>query len=156
MELSELVRRDVIKVGMEARNKWEAIEELIDLLISVHELSLMDRNEVVEAVFARERSLTTGLEHGLAVPHGATGRVDDIVAAIGISKEGIPFESLDKLPAKLVVLLLIPENAFSRHVVTLAGIARLGSNPQLRESIYNAESVEQVIDIIRLSSADSE
>ncbi len=70
MQLTELIREDLITVDLEATNKWETIDEMIDLLISVHELRLGDRDEAIEAVSARERSLTTGLEHGLAVPHG--------------------------------------------------------------------------------------
>ena len=71
MLLSEMIQPDVIKVGLEATNKWEAIEELTDLLIAAHELRMTDRTEVLEAINTRERSLSTGLEHGLAVPHGA-------------------------------------------------------------------------------------
>ena len=62
MQLTELIREDLIKIDLEAKDKWEAIEELVDQLISVHELSLMDRGEVVQAVFAREKSMSTGLE----------------------------------------------------------------------------------------------
>lgn len=82
MQLTELIREDLITVDLEATNKWEAIDEMIDLLISVHELRLGDRDEAIEAVAARERSLTTGLEHGLAVPHGVVGCVDDVLAVI--------------------------------------------------------------------------
>ncbi len=82
MLLSELIQPDLIKLNMEARNKWDAIEELIDHLISAHELRMTNRQEVVDAVFAREHSLSTGLEHSLAVPHGAVDCVNDILAGI--------------------------------------------------------------------------
>ncbi len=147
MQLTELIREDLIKINMEASSKWEAIEELIDLLISAHELSLMHRNEIVEAVCARERSLSTGLEFGLAVPHAAVECIDDIVAALGTS-EGIPFESVDAKPAKLVILLLIPQGAFQRHVRTLAGIAKLGSIPELRQRIFEAKTPEEIMEVL--------
>lgn len=156
MLLSEMVQEDLIKVGMEGTNKWEAIEELIDLLIAAHELRLGDRSEVVDSVFTREKSLSTGLEHGLAVPHGSVDCVSDIVAAIGVSKEGIEFNSVDGKPARLIVLLLIPKGKFQRHVRTLAGIARLARNQKLREHIYDAESAENVIEAIYLFEADEE
>ena len=133
---------------MEAVDKWEAIEELVDHLISAHELRLTNRQEVIDSLFARERSLSTGLEHGLAVPHGSVDSVSDVLAAIGISKRGIPFESLDGKPARLIVLLVIPKGAFQRHVRTLAGIARLALNQELRERILNADSEQEVMDVI--------
>ena len=150
MLLTELLREDLIKVGLEAKDKWEAIEELVDLLISVHELKLMDRNEVVDAVFERERSLSTGLEHGVAVPHAVTGCVDEIVGALG-TLGGIEFESVDGQDTKLVILLLIPQGAFQRHVKTLAGIAKLGSTPQLREQIFHAQPPAQIMEVLRQS-----
>jgi mannitol/fructose-specific phosphotransferase system IIA component (Ntr-type) len=146
--LSELIQADVIKIGLEATNKWEAIEELIDLLITAHELRLTDRAEVAEAVFTRERSLSTGLEHGLAVPHGSVDCVNDIIAGLGVSRRGIPFESLDGRPAHIVALLVIPKGSFQRHVRTLAGIARLAMNPDLRRRIIAAERPEQVMDVL--------
>jgi mannitol/fructose-specific phosphotransferase system IIA component (Ntr-type) len=151
VQLTELIREDLVTVDLEATGKWEAIEELIDLLISAHELRLSDRDEAVEAVVAREKSMTTGMEHGLAIPHAAVNCVDDVLAALGISKKGIPFESIDGKPARLVILILIPHGAFQRHVRTLAGIARLGSTPDLRERIFRAESAAEVMQVLRES-----
>ena len=148
MILSELIQPDLIKLGMEAHTKWGAIEELIDHLISAHELRMTNRQEVVDSVFAREQSLSTGLEHGLAVPHGAVDCVHEILACIGISNDGIPFESIDGKPARLVVLLVIPKGAFQRHVRTLAGIARLARNQKLRERILAAKTEDDVMDVI--------
>ena len=142
-----MVQEDLVKVGLEATDKWEAIEEMIDLLISQHELRLNDRSEVIDAIFTREKSLSTGLEHGLAVPHGSVDCVTEIVAAMGISK-GIPFDSVDGNPAQLVVLLVIPKGKFQRHVRTLAGIARLARNQSLRERIYNANAPSDVVEAI--------
>lgn len=148
MRLTEILREDIIKIGLDATTKWEAIQELVDLLISAHELRLMDRNEVIEGVFARERSLSTGLEHGIAVPHAVANCVEDVIAALGISQAGIPFESHDGQPARLIILLLIPQGAFQRHVRTLAGIARLGTNPELREDLIDAKSPAEVMDVL--------
>lgn len=148
MLLSELIQPDLVKLKLEAHTKWEAIEELVDHLISSHELRFTSRHEVVEAVVAREKSLSTGLEHGLAVPHGSVDCVTDILAAIGISSHGLPFDTLDGKPARLVVLLIIPRGAFQQHVRTLAGIARLARNRELRERIVNAVTEDDVVDVI--------
>lgn len=148
MLLSELIQRDLIKIDLEAADKWAAIEEMVDHLIAVHELRIGDRQDVINAVFEREKSLSTGLEHSLAVPHGAGDFVSDILGCIGISKRGIPFDSLDGKDAKLIVLLIIPKDAFQRHVRTLAGIARLARNPKFRDRILAAEDSDQAMDAI--------
>ncbi len=80
MQLSELIQEDVIKVGLEAHDKWEAIQELVDILVAAHEVRQNDRAAVIEAVNTRERSFSTGLKYGLAVPHGAVDCVKDIIA----------------------------------------------------------------------------
>ncbi len=147
MLLTELIREDLIKIGLQAQDKWEAIEELVDVLISVHELSLSHRNEVLKAVMERERSLSTGLEHGVAVPHGTVDCVDGLVGVLGTSP-GIPFQSHDDHDARLIVLLLIPRGAFQQHVRTLAGIAKLGSLPQIREKVYNAQTPAEVMEAL--------
>lgn len=148
MLLSELIQEDVIKIGMEAMDKWEAIPELVDLLVAAHEIRLSDRDAVIEAVFAREKSLSTGLKYGLAVPHGAVDCVQDIVAAMGTTK-GIPFESVDDKPARLVVLLVIPRGSFQRHVRTLAGVSRLATIPELRERLLSASSAADIIEVLQ-------
>jgi len=148
VQLSELIQEDLIKLKLEATTKWEAIVELVDLLISAHELRLGDRAEVLESLMAREKSMSTGLAHGLAVPHGSVNCVRDVVAAMGIAPAGIPFESADGKPAKLVILLVIPRETFQQHVSTLAGIARLSRNEDLREKIFNAASAAGVLETL--------
>jgi PTS system nitrogen regulatory IIA component len=150
MLLTELIREDLIKINLEAQDKWEAIEELIDVLISAHELSLSDRNEVVKAVLEREKSLSTGLEHGVAIPHGAVDCLDDLVGVLGTTS-GIPFQSHDDQDARLIILLLIPKGAFQHHVRTLAGIAKLGSIPTVREKICHASTAIEVMEALKES-----
>ena len=144
MQLSELIQEDVIKVGLTARDKWEAIEELVDVLVAAHEIRLADRAEVVQAVQARERSFSTGLKYGLAVPHGAVDCVEEIVAALGTCPRGIPFESADGAPARLVILLVLPRRTFQHHVRTLAAVSRLATAPELRERVLAAASPEEL------------
>ena len=148
MRLTELLREDLIKLGLKADNKWEAIQELIELLVSVKALNPRDRDEAASAVFARERSLSTGLEYGVAVPHAVTGCVDKTAGALGTSA-GIDFESADGQDAKLIILLLIPQGTLQRHVRTLAGIAKLGASALLRERVFAAQDPRQIMDVLR-------
>ena len=145
MLLSELLQPDVVKVGLEARDKGEAIGELVDLLVAAHEIRLHDRPFVLEAVLERESSMSTGLKYGLAVPHGTVDCVTDIIAALATSSAGIPFDSADGEPARLLILLVIPRGTFPRHVRTLAGISRLATRTDLQKRVLGASSAEEVI-----------
>ena len=149
MLLSEMIQEDVVRVGLKARDKWEAIEELVDVLIAAHEIRLADRAKVIEAVTTREKSSSTGLSRGLAVPHGVAPCVAEIVAALGTSAEGIPFESMDGAPARLVILLVIPGEKFPQHVRTLAAVSGLGKRDGLRTRIIEASSAREVIEVLR-------
>jgi mannitol/fructose-specific phosphotransferase system IIA component (Ntr-type) len=144
VQLSELIQEDVIKVGLEARDKWEAIEELVDTLVAAHEIRLNDRPAVLDAVNIRERSYSTGLKYGLAIPHGSVDCVKELIAALGTSEKGIPFESADGAPARLIILLVIPKSSFQQYVPTLAGISGLATAPELREAILSAATASEV------------
>lgn len=148
MLLGEILHPEVVKVDLEAENKYEAIDELVDLLVESHEIPVTLREHVVEVVVEREKSMSTGMEHGIALPHGATDRVGDIIGALGVSRRGIPFESLDGQPAHIVILLILPKNKFQAHVRTLGGIAHLMSNANLREALKNAADGESVLHLI--------
>jgi mannitol/fructose-specific phosphotransferase system IIA component (Ntr-type) len=149
MLLSELIQEDLIKVGLKARDKWNAIRELVDVLVAAHEIRLNDRITVIDAVETRERSLSTGLKYGLAVPHGTVDCVTDIIVALGTSPGGIPFESVDESPARLVILLVIPKGSLKQHVRTLAGVSSFGTRPELRDRVLAASSAQEIMDAIR-------
>lgn len=148
MLLGEILHAEVIKTDLEARTKTEAIEELIDLLVEAHEIPIALRDHVVETVIERENSISTGMEFGVALPHGSTDRVDDIIGALGISRKGVPFDSIDGLPARLIILLVLPRHKFQAHVRTLGGIAHLLSNASFREALVKAPDVAGVLSLI--------
>jgi mannitol/fructose-specific phosphotransferase system IIA component (Ntr-type) len=143
--LSELIQEDLIKVGLTAADKWEAIQELVDILIGAHEIRLNDRQAVIDAVVVRERSSSTGLKYGLAVPHGTVDCVTDIIVALGTSSAGIPFESIDESPARLIILMVIPKGSLKQHVRTLAGVSTLATRPELRERVLAATSPQEIL-----------
>ncbi|MEW6359899.1 MAG: PTS sugar transporter subunit IIA [Planctomycetota bacterium] len=148
MKLGEFLREELVKIGLEAETKEEAIEEMIDLLVAEHEIRIRDRSEVLRAVREREQSMSTGIEHGVAIPHGATETVDEVVGALAICKEGIPFDSIDGEPSSIICLLVIPKLKFTRHVRTLAGVAKLMSDPQLRKDLKNSRTPAEAMKFI--------
>lgn len=148
MRLSEILSESEIQINLDAENKIEAIEELVDLLISEHEIGLRDRDNVLDVIIQREKSISTGVGGGVAIPHGSVDCVDDLLGAIGISTRGISFDSFDGEPVYIVVLLLVPKIAFGKHIKTLAQIARILSHADIRDSIRSAGSSSEVLRII--------
>lgn len=148
MTISEFLNESTIKLALEARNKTAAIEELVDVLVEEHEISLADRSTVIQAALERERMISTGMEHGVAIPHGAVDCVSDVVAALGISRDGVDFESMDGRPAHLVILLILPKNKYSAGVRTMAGVTRILSSDSLRKGVLAADSPADIMDVI--------
>lgn len=149
MKLTEFVRSELIKVGLEAEDKWDAITQLVDLMVDAKEIIAGHRADILEALFDRERSMSTGMERGIAIPHANSSLIDEVVGAIGISKSGVPFDSLDGEPSQLIVLLVIPKDKFQQHVRTLAGIARLFNHDEMTRALRNAADAEAAMKIIK-------
>lgn len=149
MKLLDLLREPLIKIDLKAHTKAQAIDELIDLLVEKGEISREDRPRVAKAIFDRERARSTGMEHGVALPHGAVDGLEEVAAALGTAPAGIEFGSLDKKPTNLIVLLAIPQNMLQFHVKTLAGIARLLNDEDLRASLRGARTAADAVAVIR-------
>lgn len=149
MKLIELLREDLLKIGLEAQDRWEAIEEMVNLLVSTHEIRMRDRHEVLTAVTEREKTMSTGLGHGIAIPHGASESVDQFVGAMGISRNGIDFQAIDGKPVYLVLLLAVPAKTFAEHIKTLAGIARLLNNEEFRQKLMKSETSQEIMELIQ-------
>ncbi len=149
MKLSEFLRPELIKVGLEAKDKWGAISQLIDLMVAAEEIKPEHRDEIVEVVFDRERSMSTGMERGIAIPHANSSLIENAVGAIGICEAGIPFESLDGQPAQIIILLVIPKDKFQQHVRTLAGIARLFNHEHMTRELRKIATAEEAMEIIK-------
>ena len=148
MLLSEILHAGVIRTHLNATTKDAAIEELVDILVEAHEIPIALRDHVLHTVNEREESMSTGMEHGIALPHGSSDKIEDIIGAIAVLPKGIEFESLDGLPARIFILLVLPRRNFRGHVSTLAGIAHLMGNAAFRESLLDATDVPAVLNLI--------
>jgi PTS system nitrogen regulatory IIA component len=145
LTLFELIRGRLILPALAAREKREAIRELVDFMCAAGAISEAARPQILKAVYGREDFMSTGMEHGIALPHGVTDAVDEELAAIGVSKPGIPFDSYDEQPAHIVILLLTPTMKALTRVRTLAEIARVINDPAIREGLIRAETVEAAL-----------
>lgn len=140
MRLTELFGPEDLLVGFDPADKWQAIRDLVDHLVACGRLAGAQAEDVLEAVQSRERSMSTGMEHGVAIPHAAVDDLDSVAACMGVvSKEaGLAFESIDGQPARLVVLLVIPRAQKLLHIRTLADVARTLSRDEVRAALLAA------------------
>lgn len=149
MKLADILREDAIALDFKAPNKWKAIELLVDLLVERGRCKKSHRKPVLEALIARENIASTGMEHGVALPHASIQILDEPLAALGISSAGIPFQSADGQAAKLIMLLAIPKRNVQLHIRTLAGVARLLNYEEMRAALLGARTPQEAIGIIR-------
>lgn len=147
MQLSDIVSVEKIKVPMVAKSKRQAIEELVDVLIAAGDVS--SREIALSAVLEREKTRTTGIGNGLAIPHGKCSAVNQVVMALGRPANGIDFESVDEKPVNLVILLLSPMDMIGPHIQALARISRLMSIDGLRKQITCAQEPAQIMQALR-------
>ena len=95
MTLANLLSESQIIPEMASKERWEAIRELVDLLVEAGKVDKSDREDVLECIRQREETMSTGIGFGIAIPHASSAKVGEVVAAFGRSTSGIPFESLD-------------------------------------------------------------
>ncbi|MBK7644014.1 MAG: PTS sugar transporter subunit IIA [Planctomycetes bacterium] len=117
MRLSELFRAEDLLIGFRPSDKWDAIQQLVDHLVGQGRLPGAQAGAIRDAVVARERSMSTGMEQGIAIPHAAVDGVESVVACMGIvgSDSGLSFDSIDGKPTRIVVLLVIPRAETAAH-----------------------------------------
>jgi len=148
MLLMDLLSEDVIEPNLRATTRDEALAELVDLLVTTGSLTSEARDRALAAVVAREKRQSTGLGSGVAIPHGTCPDVDEVVAALGIHRKGVPFEAIDEQPVRLVILLLVPPNLLQAHIRTLAGIARVLNDSELREQLIASPTAQELLDLL--------
>jgi PTS system fructose-specific IIA component len=153
MRLSELLRPEAVLLGVRDVDKWTLIERLTDLLVDTGRLDPARREITKKALFDRERSMSTGMENGIAIPHCSIDEIDDTLVALGVSEAGIAFESIDGAPTHLILLLVTPRNKTKVHIRTLAEIAKLLNDEAFRGRLIKARTPDEVSDQIRLQES---
>lgn len=149
MNLHALLNADTVLPNLETGSKKDLINTLVNTLEGF--LPSEDALESVrKAVFEREKVMSTGVGKGLAIPHAKTPVVDENLAAFALLKEGLPFDSIDNEPVRLVFLLVGPESKNSLHIKLLSRISRLMNSASFREKILQCSSSEELLEAFRL------
>jgi PTS system fructose-specific IIC component/PTS system nitrogen regulatory IIA component len=147
MFLYELYRPEYIKVGLEAEDKDEAFEEMVDHFCSASISNA--REEILDAVRERENKMSTGIKKGIAIPHGKTGAVDSICGMLGISKNGIDYDALDGEPVYIMFMILAPVRDTELHLKILKRLAELLDNPQFYTELASQSDSNSAWQVIK-------
>lgn len=146
--LTELLTPDRIEIPLRSDDKAGVIAELARFLAGAAGVP-EEADAIREAVLEREAVLSTGIGGGVAIPHGKTGRVEELVLVAGKTEEPIDFEALDGRPVRLILMLVGPESAAGLHVKVLSRISRLLRNESLRERLLEARTPREFLDELR-------
>lgn len=146
MNILDILTPESIKVPLEAGDKKSAIDELVDVLGDAGRIC--NTEGLKEAVWEREQQRTTGIGEGLAIPHGKSDCSTELTMAIGRPAQPIDFNSVDKKPVKLIILLASPANKTADHIQALGKISRLMADPAFREKVYAAESNQELYEML--------
>ena len=149
MELADFLTKEQVVTDLKASDRWEAIEELIDLLVTNGQVDSDHREAVVSVVKKRETSMSTGIGFGIGIPHASTDLIDNVTGAFGRSRSGVDFDALDNQPVNLVMLFLVPQGQFQKHLHTLAKIAKVLHKKEFRKSLEEAGDAAEMYRIIR-------
>src|SRR6202040_77089 len=149
MNLGDILGPDNILPEMQASNRWEAIDELINNLVATGKIKAENREAIGAVVKKRETSMSTGIGFGIGIPHASTDLITEVVGAFGRSKKGVNFDALDNQPVNLVMLFLVPQGQFQKHLHTLANIAKLLHKKDFRQALELAPDADTMLQIIR-------
>ena len=157
MELRQLFAPGDLLVGFDPADKWDAIRRLVAHLADSGRLSREAVASVLEQVLAREKSMSTGMERGIAIPHAAVSETDRVIACMGIVSrpDGLNFESIDGHPTRLVVLLVIPRSQKLLHIRTLADVARVLGVERVREALIASATAAAAWETLASSEAST-
>ncbi|MCA9274664.1 MAG: PTS sugar transporter subunit IIA [Phycisphaerales bacterium] len=142
----DILEPDCIIAPLVSSEKQDVINELIDRLGDQGRVG--DLDSLKDAVWSREQTRTTGIGHGLAIPHGKCSSLKQQALAIGKPAEPIDFEAIDTQPVRLVVLLASPPDKTKDHIEALAHISRMMNDSAFREEIYSAETALEIYELI--------
>lgn len=147
MKIIDFLSPELVIPRLRSETKEELFEEMIQVLVDAGKIQ--DRAAALDAIVAREAKLSTGVNHGLAIPHTAVPGVKGLVMALGVSEAGIAYDSLDGKPVHIVVMILSEPGNPGPVIQALAAVCRVFYKPAVREGVRTARSATEVLTLIR-------
>src|ERR1700744_585521 len=149
MDLGDILSKEQIITDLQAADRWQAIDELIKNLVSTGKIKAEHHDAIAAVVKKRESSMSTGIGFGIGIPHASTDLITEVVGALGRSRKGVNFDALDNQPVNLVMLFLVPQGQFPKHLHTLANIAKLLHKKEFRQALEDAPDGADMFKIIK-------
>jgi len=146
-DIIALLDPDCFIMDLKGESKGQIISELVDLLDANGKLQ--DKDLVLADVLERERTMSTGMDHGIALPHAKTDGIADTAVAIGVKKKGVNFESMDGQPSQLFVLIVSPKKDCGLYVQFLAAIGAILRDKTVRDTIINSTEPHEAVETLR-------
>lgn len=144
MKLAKLLSADQIILDMKAVEHWPSIVELVEHLVQMGQLPKDQHEEMLAAFKAREEQVSTGIGSGIAIPHAFSDHLERVIAVFGRSKSGIDFQALDNAPVHFIILFIVPRKDYHLHLRTLAAIAKMFTNCEVRRQLGAAETLDDI------------
>lgn len=152
MNLADILKLEQIIPDLQAKTRWEAIDELINNLVVTGRIKPEDRGPITTVVCKRETSMSTGIGFGIGIPHASTDLIYEVTGALGRSSAGVNFDALDNQPVHIAMLFLVPQGQFQKHLHTLASIAKSLHKKEFRKSLEEAPNAAAMYEAIRAES----
>lgn len=146
MNLKKILNTNLVELDLRGNSKQEIIENLLDILVKTGKVA--DRDMALKAIMEREAKMSTGIQQGVAIPHGKTDVVKELLACVGIVKDGVDFEALDGISSKIFIMTLSPLSRSGPHVQFLADISRVLTSEGMREKLIAAETKDELLSLI--------
>ena len=151
MKILDLLKDVSIDVNATCSNKDEAIDTLVSLMAKQGNLN--DQDVYKQGIYAREELSTTGIGEGIAIPHAQSEAVNAPGLAAMVVKDGVDYQSLDNQPAKLFFMIAVPKTGGNEHLQILAMLSQMLMDTDFKDSLINAQSVEEFMDLINQKEA---
>lgn len=148
MKIMDFLSKKAIVIDIKSTKKEDVIKELVDTLINAGEIEKRCRNKLIEALMAREALGSTAIGQGIAIPHAKSDCVSKLIAAFGLSRKGVDFDSLDGELAYIFFLLVAPQDSAGPHLKALARISRLLKDKYFRDSLRACIDDKAIVKII--------
>ena len=146
MNLKTVLTPDTVELHLKGTTKEAIIDEMLEILIKAGKVT--DKKVALDCVLDREKKMSTGMKHGIAIPHGKTDTVNDLVACLGISGNPVYFDSLDQEPCRIFIMTLSPINKTGPHLQFLAEVSLLFKSADKRQEILKTADKAEVIRIL--------
>ena len=147
MSITDILNETGIAINLKSKNKHDVLNELVDMLHQTYDLGNIE--DIRKAIFEREKLSSTGICNGLAIPHAKVSGIKKMVGGIGLSKEGIDFQSMDGVLSSIFFILISPKEDHGSHVKALARITKILKDEEVRVSILSFQNNKEVLEYMK-------